>query len=718
MGRVGVQVSAEGVRLDSARDTVVLAFRDGGAPAFAYWGPRLPGAIDIAGVAAFAMTPIPQGMLDEGEPFSALPEAGRGFSGRPALAGHRGGRELITQFERAGCTVEASGAAIDLEDRAAGVRVRLTFELDSSGVLGVRSRVVNTLPSPLTVDRLASGTVPVPDGEVQSFTGRWAGEFATGRQRLRSGSIVHENRTGRTSHHAPPFLIAGEPGFAESHGAVIGLHLAWSGNHATVVERLRDGRIQAQAGELLGSGEIILAEGEAYETPWLYMTRSDDGLNGLSKRFHRFVRTRILGSRLASKPRPVHYNTWEAVYFRHETEALLKLADMAASVGAERFVLDDGWFAGRNDDRTSLGDWTVDAIKYPLGLAPLIAHVRGLGMEFGLWIEPEMANAESELLRAHPDWILGEPGRSQPIGRHQFVLDLTRPEVAEAVFAAIDALLVGHDIAYLKWDMNRDLTHAVSGGRSAVHRQTRAVYALIDRLRDRHPGVEIESCASGGARADFEILKRTERIWTSDCNDPFERQRIQRAFSIFFPPEVMGAHVGPRSSHTTARSSSLTFRMLTALSGHMGIEADLRRFSAEELAELAQGIALYKSMRGVLHGGRTIRLEHPDRGCIAQALGGPDTWLVTAAQIETPPTVLPAPLRLPSMDPGAEYTVRRIAGPRDTRASMKRSTPLNEGAPLSAAGVLLSHAGLQLPVLRAGEIVAYRIDRVPERAQP
>ena len=263
-----------------------------------------------------------------------------------------------------------------------------------------------------------------------------------------------------------------------------------------------------------------------------------------SDRLHPFVRHAILGDRLRAKPRPVHFNTWEAVYFDHDHTRLRDLAELAARVGAERFVLDDGWFRGRTFDHAGLGDWTADPLRYPQGLDPLIRHVRELGMEFGLWVEPEMVNADSDLFRAHPDWVLGAVGRKQPLGRDQYVLDLTRPEAWAEIYRQLDVLLAGHDIAYLKWDMNRDLTHAVSAGRAATHRQTLAVYGLIDALRAAHPHVEIESCASGGARADYEILRRTERIWPSDCIDPIERQAIQRAFSIFFPPEVSGGARG------------------------------------------------------------------------------------------------------------------------------------------------------------------------------
>jgi alpha-galactosidase len=454
---------------------------------------------------------------------------------------------------------------------------------------------------------------------------------------------------------------------------------------------------------------MVLQPGETYRAPWLYAARSDAGLNGVSDRLHPFVRERILGGRLAGKPRPVHFNTWEAVYFRHDEAELKALASLAASVGAERFVLDDGWFEGRNDDTTSLGDWTPDPVKFPRGLGPLAEHVRGLGLEFGLWVEPEMASTRSRLLQAHPDWVLGVPGRSQPLGRGQYVLDLTRPEVADEIFRQLDRLLRDLPIGYLKWDMNRDLAHPASGGRPASHAQVHAVYSLMDRLRSAHPAVEIESCASGGGRADYEILKRTHRIWTSDCNDPVERQSIQQAFSIFFPPEVMGAHVGPADSHTTARRASLELRAFTALFGHLGIEADIRRFSAEDLEALGAAIGLHKAVRPVLHGGRLVRQAPADAGAIAFAIVGAEEAVASFAQLETPEHAAPAPFRVLGLEPHTRYEVRLLNPPRRPQAAMKSTPALALGETITAIGRLVAEVGLPLPVLRAGEIAVFHL---------
>ncbi|MES2895434.1 MAG: alpha-galactosidase [Pseudomonadota bacterium] len=698
--------------LGGGGDTLVIGVR-AGRPHLDYWGPALAGGRSTLLDPRLLERAGAHGMLDAGEAFDLFPEAGVGFTGAPALQAWRASGGFVTQLAHSGTRSTPEGVELVLADARAGVEAVLSIELDpATGVARFRSRIRNLGVEPLHLDWVSCAALELMDGEVMAFGGRWAREFDAHRFRPGPGLWSSEARTGRTSHHAPPFLIAGEAGFGDSHGEVLGLHLAWSGDHRLFVERLRDGRLQAQAGELFWPGEMVLEPGASYETPSLYAARTSDGLNGLSDRLHPFVRDRILGGRLRGKPRPVHFNTWEAVYFRHDLTELKALAETAAGAGAERFVLDDGWFRGRDDDTVALGDWTPDPIKYPDGLGPLIAHVRGLGMTFGLWVEPEMANADSDLLRDHPDWILGEPDRVQPLGRGQYVLDLTRPEVSEAIFGQIDDLLAGHAIDYLKWDMNRDLTHPASRGRPASHAQTLGVYRLIDRLRAAHPAVEIEACASGGGRADYEILRRTDRIWTSDCNDPIERQAIQRAFSIFFPPEVMGAHVGPAASHTTARTTSLDLRAMTALFGHMGVEADLRALPARELDALKAAISLHKSLRPLLHGGRLIRQAPPDPGAIAFMVAGDGRALASLAQIETPRYNAAAPLRLAGLDPEALYEVRLVNPPFRPQAAMKQIPALVRGEILEATGRWIAHAGLPTPILRAGEIAVFQLNRI------
>ena len=312
-------------------------------------------------------------------------------------------------------------------------------------------------------------------------------------------------------------------------------------------------------------------------------------------------------------------NTWEAVYFDHNLTTLIELADSAAELGVERFVLDDGWFRGRRDDHAGLGDWYVDETLWPSGLTPLIDAVTSRGMEFGLWVEPEMVNLDSDVVRAHPEWIVGPSVQSYKDGgrlplewRHQHIIDLVNPDAWQYIYDRVDALLRENNISYLKWDQNRDLLEHGHAGRASVHEQTLAAYRLFDALKAAHPGVEIESCSSGGARVDLGILERTDRIWASDCNDALERQTIQRWTGLVVPPELVGGHVGPTTSHTTARTHDLSFRALTALFGHFGMEWDVRQVQGAEREELKRFIGIYKEHRGLIHSGRMVRADLAD----------------------------------------------------------------------------------------------------------
>lgn len=392
------------------------------------------------------------------------------------------------------------------------------------------------------------------------------------------------------------------------------------------------------------------------------------------------------------KPRPVHLNTWEGFYFDHDLGALKDLATAAADIGIERFVLDDGWFAGRNDETSSLGDWWVDPAKYPDGLAPLADHVTRLGMEFGLWVEPEMVNPDSDLFRAHPDWVLQIAGRPVLAARNQLVLDLTRPAVGDYLFGKIAALLRSLPISYLKWDHNRDLTHA--GTTPLYRRQVLAAYALFDRFRTEFLNVEIEACAGGGGRIDAGIAARTHRFWTSDCIDAVSRVGIQRGFLQFMPPELMGSHVGASPAHSTGRSQAMAFRAGVALPGHFGVELDLRKIGAAESDELRAAIARYKRLRALLHGARLWLGEAPD-GVVWQAHGDQDGMLLLVTRTR-PTTQRHQPhLRLAMLDPARRYHITR-----------------DGAAACDYDGAWLQRIGLPLPPMRGEDVLVFSLAAV------
>ena len=400
------------------------------------------------------------------------------------------------------------------------------------------------------------------------------------------------------------------------------------------------------------------------------------------------------------KPRPVLLNIWEAVYFDHDLDNLRALADIAASCGVERFVVDDGWFHGRRNDRAGLGDWWVDTSVWTSGLTPLIDHVRGLDMEFGIWVEPEMVNPDSDLFRTHPDWTLQNVHYPDVLGRNQLVLDLGRHEVGQYLFGHLEALLRDHDIAFVKWDMNRDLVAATSAGRAGVHRQTLGVYSLFDRLRSAHPGVEFETCASGGGRVDFGIFERTERAWTSDSIDALDRQEIQRGFSLLFPPELMGSHIGSPVAHTTGRSHGLGFRAIAAIFGSLGIEWNLLKASDSDRDDLAAIIALHKRLRPLLHHGDVMRIDHPDPTVMVHGVVAVDRSAAVFActRLKSGPSLHTAPIRIPGLDQARMYDIVNLpVGHQEWGRARRQPAWLTNG--LQMTGKQLAAIGFSAPVL-------------------
>ena len=588
--------------------------------------------------------------------------------------------------------------------------LRLSWHLDG-GVLVADRTLVNTGDQPYRVDGLAS-SLPIPDAarEILDLTGRWCHERDPQRHPLEIGAWVRDGRHGRTGHDTPLVMVVGTPGFGFRHGEVWGVHHGWSGDSTYWAERAADSTAQFGVEERLEPGELTLAPGETHTAPTAYFVYSAAGLDGMSAAFHDFVRARRVHP---TTPRPVLLNTWEAVYFDHDLDRLKALADRAAAAGVERFVLDDGWFGGRRLDNAGLGDWWVSPDMWPDGLTPIIEYVTGLGMEFGLWVEPEMVNPDSELYRAHPDWILHTDGRTPPIWRDQYVLDLGRPEVMDYLVERLDALLSENDISYLKWDHNRDVVDAGHHDRPGIHEQTLAIYRLWDELKRRHPNVEIETCASGGGRIDLGALARTDRVWASDTIDPIERQHIQRWTGLLLPPELVGAHVGSEKAHTTHRVTSLGMRAATALFGHMGFELDLTELSDADLAGVAELISIHKEFRPLLHSGRTVRFDLPDERSLAHGVVShdKDQALFCYVQMAASRTEMLPPLKIPGLDPDATYRVEvRRVGEDAVTHEIAPPPWLATGTELS--GAELAAAGVQLPVMAPAQAILFHVKRI------
>tara|TARA_R110001592_G_C13153904_1_gene748356 strand:+ start:694 stop:2832 length:2139 start_codon:yes stop_codon:yes gene_type:complete len=585
-------------------------------PAIIYWGKLLSTQTSAHMLTLLSTRQEAKCSLVVEAPISLSPLLGQGFTGAPGIeinnhdyAWSLGG-DLVNIFQ-----TDDNKVIFESVDDIRQVKVVHTLALHhDTDVLSASTALVNLTNQPLTVNWCATPTIPLPEqmNKIMSFEGRWSNEFQCHSLDLFLGSFVRENRKGKTSHDNFPGLVMHNSHTHEQAGECYGFHLGWSGNHKMRAELLPEGRSYVQLGELLMPGEVVLAPQQSYQSPMLYAAYSDQGFSGLSHCFHQYVRRELLSPKLSKTPRPIHYNTWEGIYFDHNIDTLKQLANKVAELGVERFVLDDGWFKGRRGDCAGLGDWIVDKKIYPQGLSPLIEHVNQQGMEFGLWFEPEMVNPDSDLYRAHPDWVLATAGNEQLNFRNQLVLDLTRTEVVDYLFHAIDDILSEYpQIVYIKWDMNRDINHAGNAlGKPAIHQQTSALYQLIARIKQQHSHVEIESCSSGGARVDYGVLAHTDRVWTSDSNDALDRLAIQRGCSFFFPSEVMGAHVGPRECHITGRTVSMEMRVAVAFFGHMGLEMDPRELTEEDCEQLTTIIALHKKHRQLIHSGKLLRLNH------------------------------------------------------------------------------------------------------------
>ncbi|MEU1971578.1 alpha-galactosidase [Microbacterium sp. NPDC019599] len=650
--------SANVLHLRRGGTSVVVDLDAYGGPAIVHWGEELVHSTPqtLQGLAVAARPQRVSGGLDATPRLTVVATPATGWLGTPAFEGHRSGAAFSARFDVAGVQSNDHRAVLALVDSEARLAAQVELRVGTGGLLHQRITLRNTGDTAYTVQSLHLA-FPVPWDATELFdtTGRHLRERSAQRRAFTFGTHLRESRRGRPGADATLLLAAGRPGFGFESGRVHGIHVAWSGNHRVLAERTVTGEAFLAGGELFGPGEAILEPGQALASPWVIGSWGD-GLTEVAHRFHDEWRSRPQHPR---RPRPVTLNTWEAVYFDHSLDKLTALADAAAAVGIERFVLDDGWFAGRRDDTKGLGDWYVDATVWPAGLHPLIRHVRGLGMEFGLWVEPEMVNPDSDLARSHPDWILRGRMQLPPSARQQQVLDLAHPEAYAYIAERLHAILDEHDIAYLKWDHNRDLVDAGSGpeGVARVHDHTLAVYRLIDELKAAHPGLEIESCASGGARVDLGILDRTDRIWTSDSLDPLERLENQRHTALVVPPELMGMHLTSPVVHSSGRAVGLGLSAAVALFGHFGVEWDLTSADDETRRRVAEWVDLAKRVRPLVSTGRTVDVDGTDPGLDVRGIVADNaaSAFFTITQVATTVAYPPGRIRMPGLDPARRY---------------------------------------------------------------
>ncbi|MFG1606886.1 alpha-galactosidase [Actinoplanes sp. NPDC049265] len=727
------------VALCAAGVTVLIDVRDGRLPAIVHWGPELPG-LDAteAETLAGAAEPVPGSNNLEPVPRpSVLPEHHLGWTGRPGIRGSYAGSGWSPFFTATGVRLNgepvdgfaASGPGVLEVTAADGDRLGVTvlIELLPTGLLRTRATLTNHAADIYQLDDLVLALpIAAEAAELLDFGGRHNLERRPQRSALTTGTHLRENRKGRTGADSAYVLHAGTPRFGFAGGSIWAVHTAWSGNHTHYAERVFTGEQHLGGGELLLPGEVRLATGDSYDSPWLYGSFGT-GLDEVARRFHRHLRAR---EPRVTADRPVTLNVWEAVYFEHDLDRLLDLAERAAAAGIERYVLDDGWFGARRDDHAGLGDWVVSPEVWPRGLHPLIDRVRELGMRFGLWFEPEMVNPDSDLARAHPEWIMAAREEWPVESRHQQVLNLGIPGAYEHVKAQILAILDEYDIGYVKWDHNRDLIEAgtrTDGGRPGVHEQTLAFYRLLDEIRAAHPGLEIESCSSGGARVDLGVLERADRIWVSDNIDPHDRQSMLRWTTQLIPPEFMGSHIAAGASHTTGRRHDLSFRAATAVFGHLGVEWDLAQATEAELHELSEWIAFFKEHRGNLLDGDLVRMDTADEDILVHGVVSRDREhaLFALVALDSVAPDPPARLRLRGLDPARRYRIRpQLAGAARSAPSHGSGAGFGnapawwgaDGQGVTLSGAALEHAGLAFPRIRPDQAVLCRLDAKEELA--
>lgn len=700
----------EQVTLRSNARELVIDFASG-TPVIQHFG-RVLEHDSVSAIRIAMHDSVPHADLDEYINPGIWRENARGFHGRPALLGHRAGQDWSQKFEIESVTYTSSKVSITALDSAAGLRITSEYELHESGALFAKQRVTNLGNNPFAVNEL-NIWLPIPDHitETMDFTGRWVKERQPQRREIQVGIWSREIREGRSGHDQTIVQLAMTQGANFQNGEVYSVGLQWSGNSSHLVEKLSNGRSYLGAGELLLPGEILLGAGESYETPAVVITYSSEGIDGISDTHYRWLRSRP-NHPTNVKPRPLTLNVWEAVYMDHNLAKLTELADVAQAVGVERFVLDDGWFGSRRTDESGLGDWVVATEVWPNGLQPLIHAVHARGMEFGLWFEGEMVNPNSNVYRAHPDWILKVGDRVPPKGRHQQVLDLTNPEAYAHVLGQVEAILSEYQIDYIKWDHNRTLIEAAHLGRAAVHNQTQAIYRLFDELKANHPGLEIESCASGGGRIDLGMTQHADRFWTSDCNDALERQQIQRYTQVAIPPELLGSHIGPTKAHTTFRTHNLAFRAITALFGHAGLEWDITEVSDSELGLLKSWAVFYKQQRGLIHSGRMVRVDQPDssvflQGVVAQNRSEALFSYVTIGAISGQ---TPSAIRLTGLQPDVRYLVKAVYPAGEPTYVLRAMPQWLSGVELT--GAALAQIGLRPPIMAPENALLIQVTRL------
>lgn len=578
-----------------------------------------------------------QSSFDSGEGFAPLEYPGWGgvIYSEPCLKAILPGNIRVTSLEYVSHEIGEAGAGerskdvygltVTLKDRycpqlLVKLYYRVFFEFD---LIGKHAEIINGGQSSITLESVQSGIWNLPEGDgyrLTHLTGKWAGETQIRRTTLTEGKKVLESRRGTTSPHANPWFAIDPGNTKEETGEVWFGALCWSGNWKIVAEQSPFSRLKITGGINDFDFSWELGEKDVFETPEFIAGYTDKGFGTASRLMHKYQKKHVLPEGNADKLRKVLYNSWEATYFNVNEADQMALAEKAAATGVELFVIDDGWFGQRNADNAGLGDWYVNAEKFPNGLKPLIEKVNSLGMDFGIWVEPEMVNPDSDLYRKHPDWAYHFQGIPGTQARNQLVLNLAKKEVQEYIYKFLDDLLSGNNISFIKWDMNRHFSEPgwpeapAEKQKEIWVRHTLAIYDIVKRLKEKHANVIFESCSGGGGRVDLGILQYMDQFWPSDNTDAFDRLKIQEGFSQAYCPKTMVCWVTDSPNYVNGRELPLTYRFHSAMMGSLGVGGNLNHWSAEEIRTAKDMIALYKEIREVVQNGSLYRLLSPSEG--------------------------------------------------------------------------------------------------------
>lgn len=586
---------------------------------------------------------------------------------------------------------EAETLEVVLRDTASAVEVTLLYAVLPALDLVTRcARIRNLGETPVTLTKAASLCLDISRGswEWVHFHGRHAMERQMERRLLFHGIQEIGSTRGTSSHHQNPTVLLCTPDCTETAGACIGAALVYSGSHQTRLECDQLGQVRMVMGIHPDLFRWELKAGETFSTPEVMLSYSDTGLETLSHHFHQAIREHICRGKYQLAERPVLINNWEATYFDFDTEKILHIAEEAARLGVDMLVLDDGWFGKRDDDCSGLGDWFVNETKLPGGLHDLVEKIKGMGMRFGIWFEPEMISEDSDLYRKHPDWAIRIPDRAPMRSRYQLVLDMANPEVQEYLFRVMSNVLHSADISYVKWDMNRSIsdwyTRTLPADRQGEmpHRYVLGLYALLERLTAAFPDVLFEGCSGGGGRFDAGMLYYCPQIWCSDDTDAYERTKIQYGTSFFYPVSAVGSHVSTVPNHQTGRITPFETRGTVAMAGSFGYELDLNLLSDGEKQEVAEQIRQFKTYGPLIHNGKYYRLTNPmaeDAALWEFAAQDGSEVLVQGMLFHAEANVLRRTVQLRGLDAEKRY---RLDG----------TEQVYTGAALMAGGVLLPKA--------------------------